>query len=124
MSQQEIQELELTIEAAREIVERGNMATRLADNPDFKKIIMEGFFRDEAARLVHLVSDPSLPEGDRSHIQNAIQGIGYLKRYLSTMVQMGVNAEREINESRETLEEIRSEELYESATTFEDSNEE
>lgn len=124
MSQQEIQELELSIEAAREIVERGNMAARLAHHPDFKKIVMDGFFRDEAARLVHLLSDPNLPEKDRAHVQNAINGVGYLKRYLHSLVQMGVVAEKEIAQGEETLEEIRAEELFDQTLSSDSEDEE
>jgi len=111
MSQSEIKEIEMSIDAAKEIVERGERAMRLSQNPDFKKVVMDGYFVDEAARLVHLYSDPNISEEIRGHVHRDLLGIGAMKRHLSTLVQMGVFAKNEINESREVLDEIRASEI-------------
>lgn len=111
MSQNDIEQIELSIEAAKEIVARGHMAERLADNPDFKKIILEGYFRDEASRLVLLLADAQTTEEIRVKILRAMDGIGALKQHLSGLVQMGRYAANEIEQAREALEELRAEEL-------------
>lgn len=109
MSQDDIKEIELSIEHAKEIAERGEMAEKLATIPEFKKLILDGYFRDEAARLAHLSSDPALDETSRGHVFRDLSGPGALKRYLSAMVQMGRNARAEINEAYRTMDEIREE---------------
>jgi len=114
MSQQlqdDIEQVEMTIEYARGLVVRGQLAEKLTENPDFKKLIMDGYFVDEAARLVHLYSDPTLPNEIRETITRDLNGPGALKRYLSAIVQMGHNAENEIVNSEEALDDLREEEL-------------
>lgn len=110
MSQNEIQEVELSIEAAREMVDRGKAALRLADNPDFKRLITTGYFRDEAARLALLLSEPTISEEIRDNINRDLIGVGAVKRYLTTIVQMGEHAASEIESAQEVLEELRAEE--------------
>jgi hypothetical protein len=112
MSQNDIELVELTIAEAKKIVERGKMAERLSHNPDFKKLVLDGYFVDEAARLVHLSCDPALPENMRNVVVRDMAGPAAFKRYMSAMVQMGRNAAREILEHEETLEELREEEFH------------
>lgn len=123
MSQNDIEQVELTIAEAKKVVDRGRMAEKLSRNPDFKKLVMDGYFVDEAARLVHLSSDPTLPENIRNVVLRDMNGPGAFKRYLSALVQMGKNAAREIEEHQETLDELREEELYDGEDDL-DENEE
>lgn len=111
MNENMIQEVEMSIEEARKVVNRGRKAEQLARNSLFKELIMDGYFVDECARLVHLSSDPAIPEDIRNTVFRDMAGPGALKRYFSTIVQMGRLAERDILESTETLEELREEEL-------------
>lgn len=112
MSQNDIEQIELSIEEAQKMVERKERALRLADNPDFKSLILDGYFKDEAIRLTHLLSDPNAV-AHRPQITESMVSIGSLKRYLHAIVQMGAMAEQEISEARETLDEIRGEEIVE-----------
>lgn len=105
----EIEQVELSIAEAKKAVEKAKIARRLSTNPDFKKLILDGYFVEEAARLALLSGDPALPEEYRGHVMRDLHGPGALKRYLSTMVQMGDIAEKEIEEHQETLEELRDE---------------
>lgn len=114
MSQTQIEQIEMSIEEAKKVVERGERAKRLATNPDFKALVLDGYFTEEAARLVHLMSDPTLNDQIRECIQRDMVGIGGFKRYLRTLVQMGDIAAHEIQTSHETLDEIRAEDLEES----------
>lgn len=105
----EIREVEMSIEAAKEMVARGEMARKLADNPDFKKIVLDGYFVDEAARLTHLFSDPMMDEAQRKMIERDLIGIGAFKRYLKNAVQFGEIAAREISDAEIELDELRAE---------------
>ena len=110
MSQQnDIHEVEMSIAAAKEMVERGEMAAKLADNPAFKKIVLDGYFVDEAARLAHLYSDPNMSAEQRGMIKRDLAGIGGFKRYLQTLVRMGQMADDEIREAQFELDAIRAE---------------
>lgn len=107
MSLNEIEQIELTIVEARKMAKRGEQAKRLASTKDFKDLIMDGYFVDEAARLVHMSSEPTISEDIRNTIVRDMAGPGALKRYFSTIVRMGDMAAQEIEESQETLEELR-----------------
>jgi len=48
MVDQQIEQIELSIEAAKANVEKMEALLRLIDNKDFKKIIDDGYFKDEA----------------------------------------------------------------------------
>lgn len=106
----EIQQVELSIAEAEKMVKRGQAAERLSLNPDFKALVLDGYFVEEAARLVHLSSDPTIPENIRDVVVRDLAGPGAFKRYMTAMVQMGNMAANEIEDHRETLEELREEE--------------
>lgn len=113
MSQNDIHQIELSIEEARRIIDRGKMAEKLASNREFKKLILEGYFVDEAARMAHLYSDPNLSDQDREYLLRDMAGIGALKRHLRALVAMGHAAQSDLSEAEMTLEEIRREEYEE-----------
>lgn len=111
MSQADIREIELSMDEARKIVDRGLMAEKLAANREFKKLVLEGYFVEEASRLALLFSDPNISEEIRKYVERDLFGVGAFKRFLSAVVIMGKNAARELADSAETLEEMRQEEL-------------
>lgn len=111
MSEREIEQIELTIEEASKMARIGEKALALSTNKLFKEIVMDGYFVQEAARLALLSSDPNIPENVRTYILRDMNGPGAFKRYLQTLVQMGNQARREVEESRETLQELMDEEL-------------
>lgn len=56
---------------------------RLEANADFKRLFIEGYFKDEAVRLVMAKADPSLQEPEaQAAILRDIDGIGSLRGYL------------------------------------------
>ena len=111
MSQNDIREIEVSIEEAKKIAKRAERVRRLEKNPDFKALILEGYFTEEAARLAHLVTDPQVIQGGHlDFVQNDLKGIGALKRFLTATLQLGDIAAQEVKEYQEALEEIRAEE--------------
>jgi hypothetical protein len=107
----DIQGLEQGIKDAEELIGRRQMALKLSDNRDFRKLILEDFCVTEAARLVHLSADPILPEKERADALAMAQASGHLRRYLSMMIQMGYTAERELPQMQAALDELRGIEL-------------
>jgi len=113
MSQLEknIEEVELTIAEARKIVEYGTVVRRLIDNPDFKKVVTDDYFVEEAARLALLYSDPSINKDQARMINNDLLGLGAFKRYIQTKLQMANNMAYEMEQQMETLQELHEEDL-------------
>jgi len=111
--EQDIEQVEMGIDEAKRIIAEGKDAMTLADNPLFKKIVLDGYFKNEAARLALLISDPTISEAIRGYIERDLYGIGGFKRFLSAKVQMGLVAEQEVKDLGETLDEMRAEEVGE-----------
>ena len=83
MSSSEIQQLEHSIKVAQKLVDLGDSLERLRNNRDFKKIFVEGYFQDEAVRLVHLRADANMQSVDsRKAIDTQIDAIGTVGQYL------------------------------------------
>jgi hypothetical protein len=82
------------------------------NNPEWKKLILDGYFRDEAARLVLLKADYGVQDEQvQKDIIKSIDAIGYFRRYLATIMQRGYTAENALRSDEETREELLSEAL-------------
>lgn len=112
MSEQQIQEIELNIEDAREMINMGKALDRLHDNADFKELILEGYFKNEAVRLVHLKSDYLVRAEDKqTEISKDIDAIGRLRNYFSAVAAQADRAAYAIEAGEEELTHLRNEEI-------------
>lgn len=109
MSQTEINQIEISIDEAKKIVARANDVRALSENPIFKRLVMDGYFVQEASRLAHLSSDPTISEQIRGFVTRDLAGPGAFKRYLQTIINMGNAAASEIRQGEEAIDEIRAE---------------
>jgi len=102
-----IGQIEISIEQAKEVVDVMKKLQRLTDNQDFKDIVLDGYFLDEASRLVLIKAEPSQQsEKDQKLINDSITAIGHFRQYLSTIMQTGKAAEHAIGADEQTIEEI------------------
>ena len=112
MSEQQVEEIEMTIKQAKEQVALKDAVIKLSNNKDFKKVVNEGYFEKQASRLVLLKADPNMQdEKSQKELDNSIIAIGYFRQYLSSLVQLGYQAEREILSAEEEKDNILAEEL-------------
>jgi hypothetical protein len=102
--------LENQLKDAKDLIDRRNMALKLASNREFRKLVLEGFCEKDAARLVSEAGDPALTPQQRADAFEMAKAGGHLKRYLSACFQMGAAAERDLEELEATLAEARVEE--------------
>lgn len=107
MNTLELQQLELNIKQSQKIVDLGESLERLVSNRDFKKVILEGYFEQEAIRLVHLKSDDNMQSsGSQYSIEKQMMGIGAFSSYLNTVrmrAQMAINALASDEQTRSEL---------------------
>lgn len=107
----EIQQLEASIQHAKTVVDFGATVERLFNNRDFKKVISEGYFEQEAIRLVHLKADPNMQSvAQQEAIVKQMDAIGSLKQYLRTKCHIATQAVRSIAADEETRDELLAEE--------------
>lgn len=92
-----IAELGRTIDLNTPASDKAKALARLSVNPDFKKVIIDGFLRDEAIRLVYLKADPAMqtPEKQASVLRQ-IDSIGNLSAYFTTIRTEGMMADKTI----------------------------
>lgn len=111
----QVAQLEQQLVEAKELVERRQMAMRLAKNADFRKLIMDSYCGTEAARLVQLSADPVLSDREKADALNMAQATGHFKRFMSMAIQMGAHAEGDMTNLEESIAEARVEEQMEEA---------
>jgi hypothetical protein len=103
--------IEEGIKAARKLVDLGDALERLKSNRDFRTIVMEGYFEQEAIRLVQAKSNPGLQSAEmQKSILTQIDAIGNLNLYFSTIVQQAAMARKNIEIDEAELEAIANEE--------------
>jgi hypothetical protein len=86
-NQDESVELE-TIEIEH-YVDMGQALNRLKDNADFKKVILEGYFKDKALDSVSLLSMPVVKKrGERGDIMEDLVAISNLQFFFMVIDQM------------------------------------
>ena len=105
----DIEALQHQIEEARAVVEQRDLMSKLANNHEFRKLIIEGFCRDECARFLHVSTDPNIAEDDRRDALGSAQAAGYLKRWMNALIMMGNHAASGIVEMQEMIAELRAE---------------
>ena len=106
----QVQALEQQRDQANEMIERCKMAQRLANNPDFKKLILEEFCVQECARYAQLSADPSLDAAAQKDSLNLAQSAGHLRRWLQVINTMSQQAANLIPALDDAISEARAEE--------------
>lgn len=102
-----LQNLEESIKQATVVAELGAAVERLRSNRDFKRVIIEGYFEQEAIRLVHLKADSNMQSvGSQESIVKQMDAIGSLSQYLNTKRQLAGVALRSIASDEQTREEL------------------
>lgn len=94
-TEQELHEVEITLAQANANIERMNNLTKLINSKEFDEVITKGYFEQEAIRLVLSKGDPSMqtPELQKAIIE-AIDGIGRLRQYFTTIMHTGAMAQK------------------------------
>ena len=110
--EQDLQQVEISLQEAKSQVELAAALQRLHDNADFKKVILSGYFEKEAQRSVMLKYDINyVGEENQTMIDNVIAGIGMLGQYFHKIFVLGEQAHQALVADEQTREEILQEQL-------------
>lgn len=103
MGMEEPQEIELTHEQyveAKEhyetIIARGESAKRLADNPDFKSLVIDGYLDDEPKRIAELMASGRLTAQSMEACTMDLRAVGSFRNYMKMFVEQGGMAAAEL----------------------------
>ena len=106
----DLEQVEIQIDMANRLRKMRDNCVKLTANKTWKDIIDDGYFKEEAARLVMAKSAALNPE-QMKLIDNMIFGIGALANYIESVMRRGAEMDQAIGEHEETREEILAEEV-------------
>ena len=101
----DLEQVEIQIDMAQKLRKMRDNCVKLTDSEPWKDIIGEGYFKEEAARLVMAKSSHLTPE-QMQLIDNMQYGIGALANYIESVMRRGAEMDQAIGEHEETREEI------------------
>lgn len=96
-------------EAVEANIARRDMALKLAENAEFKKLILQEFCVEECARYAQNSANPALNAEARSDSLQIAQAAGHFRRWLSVVVQMGDQGVNNLEQIDEAIQELRRE---------------
>ena len=100
-----MQEAEMTEEQANKVIKFKNDIEKLMKNPTFKKLITEGYFKDEPARLAQALTNPEMQdEVDQRMLQEMLRGCGHLNNYIQYALNQGRKVEAELKAHYDEIE--------------------
>ena len=98
-SNQNQAELELTADELKEYnyyVGMRQALERLENNPDFQKVILQGYFKDKAVNGVSMLASGYIKKnGLRADIMESLVAISQLQDYFITVKQLGAEDDSE-----------------------------
>ena len=106
----DLEQVEIQIDMAQKLRKMRDNCVKLTASEPWKDIIGEGYFKEEAARLVMAKSSNLTPE-QMQLIDNMQYGIGALANYIESVMRRGAEMDQAIGEHEETREEILAEEI-------------
>lgn len=93
---------QMTMDQAQAVVDKRDRLTDLINTDAFKEFFLEGYFRDEAARLAQAITNPGMQEDiDQREIDGQFRAIGHIQNYILTIKQQGDAKETAIKEHLE-----------------------
>lgn len=108
---QDIEEIEVDIDIAKEHIALGDALVRLKKNPDFKKIFEEYYMVQEPARVVQAMADPNMQtESFQRGFHNIIRSVGNFGQFMTNILVTADRAEKLLEYAEEQrLEMLREE---------------
>lgn len=89
----------MTLEDAQKVVDKRDRLTALMSTDAFKEFFLEGYFRDEAARLAQAIVNPQMMDDiDQREIDGQFRAIGHVQNFILTIKQQGDAKEAAIAE--------------------------
>lgn len=108
--ERELKHLEMQVEEAHKIVDIADSLRRLHSNADFKKIILEQYFKEEPARIASLTGKLQHDEKAVGRLHNDLKAVGALQQFFSTIYQGAAQAENLLSQADGVRAEIEAEE--------------
>jgi len=105
--EQQIAQINPSIEEAEKRIEDAAALDRLYKNKDFRHVFLDGYFMKEASRTVLLKADPNM-QGDEEQrdCNNIIMAIGMLRQHFAKVFGLGSQAEKAVADDKEARQQL------------------
>ena len=104
-NEEQLEYIEANMAESKHFIDINNSLMKLQKNRDFKKVISEYYFKEEAARLV-MAKSSNLTADQQLVIDKMIYGIGALAKFLDSVSARGAQAVQTLAEDEEAKESI------------------
>jgi hypothetical protein len=101
MTVEEYQEYRTSCE---EVIRQADAAIKLANNPEFKELVMDGYFTREPQRLGQLMASGRMNEKQFEQCSLDLKGIAGFRSYLMSFTQKGQIARNELRDLEEAYQ--------------------
>ncbi|KXJ61566.1 MAG: hypothetical protein AXW14_08880 [Alteromonas sp. Nap_26] len=110
-SNEQIKEIEVSKKEAQRFVDKATALEQLTKNRHFTKLVLEGYFKDEAARITGLLGEPEFAsEQDQKELFSQLKAISHLQQHFRTISMLGDQMRAAIDDMDAAIEEINAEE--------------
>ena len=106
----DLEQVEIQIDMAQKLRKMRDTCVKLTASETFKDVITEGYFKEEAARLV-MAKSSGLNADQLKLIDNMQYGIGALANFIESVMRRGAEMDQAVGEHEQTREEILAEEV-------------
>jgi hypothetical protein len=101
-TQEEINQIEISNDEAKKVIEKSEALKRLMDNEDYKLIILEGFL-NEYPKELGLAIAKNTGAYDSDKLTDLLKGVNSFVGYTHQVVQNGLVAEQTIKDNEEFI---------------------
>jgi len=99
------EQIQITIDEAKQMVAEGDALDRLMKNVDFKELIVKGYFQKHAYQLVEFKAAPTAQnEPQQAAVIRSIDAIGELQQYFNKIFAFAAQARQDIIDAENELE--------------------
>lgn len=114
MSQE--REIQVTVKNCEDQIALGEALNRLFKNKDFRLVVTEGYFKHNAQRLVHSLSEPAISHSAemKARVVSEMEAIGCVRGYFDQIDRNSGIAASQLEQHKRELELIRGEVTEES----------
>jgi len=104
---EQVEAIDLSIEAAKEKVVLAAAIRRLYKNKDFKKVFIDHFMVNDVSRTVKALAEPALQDqASQLGLQKRLAAVGQFNQFMIMTERMGDMAEKAIADDEEYRESI------------------
>ena len=106
----DLEQVEIQIDMANKLRALRDNCVKLTASETWKDVIDEGYFKEEAARLV-MAKSSNLSSEQMELIDRMQYGIGALANFIESVMRRGAEMDQALGEHEETRDEILAEEV-------------